>query len=60
MQPPTTNTTLSKSATASTNKAARTTSQALLQGKQRLMIEHAGEEYCLRLTRNDKLILTKN
>lgn len=25
-----------------------------------LIIEHAGQSYCLRLTRNERLILTKN
>ena len=37
----------------------RTDSQNLLQGGRELFIAHAGEEYRLRLTRNDKLILTK-
>ena len=31
----------------------------LLAGRRELVIEHAGQEYNLRLTRNDKLILTK-
>jgi hemin uptake protein HemP len=31
----------------------------LLSGGNELVIEHAGQEYRLRLTRNDKLILTK-
>lgn len=31
----------------------------LLAGRNELVIEHAGQEYRLRLTRNDKLILTK-
>lgn len=34
-------------------------SQALLQGGRELRIQHAGQEYRLRLTQNDKLILTK-
>ena len=34
-------------------------SHTLLQGTRELLIAHAGEEYRLRLTRNDKLILTK-
>jgi len=34
-------------------------SRRLLGGGRELVIEHAGEEYRLRLTRNDKLILTK-
>ena len=41
------------------NKRVRTNSQNLLQGGRELLIAHAGEEYRLRLTRNDKLILTK-
>lgn len=38
---------------------ARTSSAHLLAGTRELVIEHAGQEYHLRLTRNDKLILTK-
>jgi hemin uptake protein HemP len=34
-------------------------SEKLLLGAHELVIEHAGQEYHLRLTRNDKLILTK-
>lgn len=34
-------------------------SEQLLHGARELVIEHAGQEYHLRLTRNDKLILTK-
>jgi hemin uptake protein HemP len=34
-------------------------SQALLDGARELVIQHQGSEYHLRLTRNDKLILTK-
>jgi len=37
----------------------RTDSARLLAGSRELVIEHAGQEYHLRLTRNDKLILTK-
>lgn len=37
----------------------RTSSQSLLEGSRELVIEHEGNEYHLRLTRNDKLILTK-
>ncbi|MEP6880603.1 MAG: hemin uptake protein HemP [Dokdonella sp.] len=37
----------------------RIDSQHLLQGGRELFIAHAGKEYRLRLTRNDKLILTK-
>lgn len=35
------------------------TSQELLGGRRQLEIEHKGERYILRLTANDKLILTK-
>jgi hemin uptake protein HemP len=38
---------------------ARISSGRLLAGARELVIEHAGQEYHLRLTRNDKLILTK-
>lgn len=34
-------------------------SQSLLRGQREILIEHAGEVYRLRHTRNDKLILTK-
>ena len=34
-------------------------SDALLRGARELVIRHQGGEYHLRLTRNDKLILTK-
>jgi hemin uptake protein HemP len=34
-------------------------SRRLLEGGRELVIDHAGVEYRLRLTRNDKLILTK-
>ena len=37
----------------------RISSRALLGGARDLVIEHAGQEYRLHLTRNDKLILTK-
>lgn len=33
--------------------------KTMFKGRKTLVIEHRGEEYCLRLTRNDKLILTK-
>jgi hemin uptake protein HemP len=36
-----------------------TSSDALLQGARRLLIEHAGEVYTLHLTRQNKLLLTK-
>lgn len=34
-------------------------SQELFHGKQEILIEHAGHAYRLRITRQDKLILTK-
>ncbi|AFL75989.1 hemin uptake protein HemP [Thiocystis violascens] len=37
----------------------RIASQALLEGGNLVMIEHAGVSYFLRMTRNNKLILTK-
>lgn len=37
----------------------RIDSQRLLAGSRELIIEHAGSEYRLRRTQNDKLILTK-
>ena len=39
--------------------ARRVSSQLLLAGERELVITHQGSEYHLRLTRNDKLILTK-
>jgi hemin uptake protein HemP len=47
------------SASAHPPRAARISSSNLLAGRRELVIEHAGQEYHLRLTRNDKLILTK-
>lgn len=46
---------------ASGNKAAnsRYDSQALFCGQQEILIEHAGHAYRLRITRQNKLILTK-
>ncbi len=40
-------------------RIARVTSESLLLGHRELVIAHAGQEYHLHLTRNDKLILTK-
>ena len=37
----------------------RVNSQQLLQGTQAVEIEHAGQRYLLRVTRENKLILTK-
>lgn len=36
----------------------RVRSDVLLDGRQELIIEHAGREYVLRITQNGKLILT--
>ena len=35
------------------------TSEALFAGERQMVIQHAGQEYRLRLTAQDKLILTK-
>lgn len=40
-------------------KARRLSSEALFQGAERVLIEHRGEVYILRLTRSGRLILTK-
>ncbi|WP_199535958.1 hemin uptake protein HemP [Dyella solisilvae] len=48
-----------KAAQGSMGLARRVSSQALLKGERELVIQHQGNEYHLRLTRNDKLILTK-
>jgi hemin uptake protein HemP len=37
----------------------RIDSDALLRGNNLLLIDHAGDRYILRMTRNNKLILTK-
>ncbi|MFB1487971.1 MAG: hemin uptake protein HemP [Thiocapsa sp. C3-sup] len=37
----------------------RIDSNALLRGNNLLLIDHAGDRYILRMTRNNKLILTK-
>jgi hemin uptake protein HemP len=42
-----------------TTSVRRVSSLALLDGARELVIQHQGNEYHLRLTRNDKLILTK-
>ncbi|MEW9571242.1 hemin uptake protein HemP [Rhodanobacter sp. Si-c] len=48
-----------RSAAAVTEPVRRISSQSLLEGERELVIQHQGNEYHLRLTRNDKLILTK-
>jgi hemin uptake protein HemP len=40
-------------------RAVRTSSRALFRGGEVLLIEHSGETYTLRQTRQGKLILTK-
>ncbi|WP_243041846.1 hemin uptake protein HemP [Dyella sedimenti] len=50
---------LKPAAPAPESSARRISSQSLLQGERELVIQHQGSEYHLRLTRNDKLILTK-
>jgi hemin uptake protein HemP len=42
-----------------TSARSRVSSEALLNGRKELVIEHAGDEYRLRLTSQGKLILTK-
>ncbi len=37
----------------------RVDSKQLFEGQRELIIQHLGEEYRLRITRHDKLILTK-
>ena len=49
----------SEAASARRPGATRVDSRRLLEGGRELVIDHAGVEYRLRLTRNDKLILTK-
>ena len=50
---------LKPSAPSSDALTRRVSSQMLLKGERELVIQHQGSEYHLRLTRNDKLILTK-
>ncbi len=37
----------------------RILSSAIFQGNEQIIIEHNGKEYILRITRSDKLLLTK-
>ena len=46
-------------APADSSETRRVSSHSLLKGERELVIQHQGSEYHLRLTRNDKLILTK-
>jgi hemin uptake protein HemP len=43
----------------SVNTARRTTTNALMQGSKRIVIEHNEEDYILQITRSGRLILTK-
>lgn len=43
----------------STSQPTEVRSESLFQGQRELHIQHAGEQYRLRITRNGKLILTK-
>jgi hemin uptake protein HemP len=45
--------------TASQKPVRRLSVQSLLQNDQMLILEHQGQDYTLRVTRNGKLILTK-
>jgi len=47
------------SGTGTKTDSRRYQSQALFCGQQEILIEHAGHSYRLRITRQDKLILTK-
>jgi hemin uptake protein HemP len=51
--------TLMKSGSMASGAVRRVSSLALLDGARELVIQHQGNEYHLRLTRNGKLILTK-
>lgn len=46
-------------AAADSGEVPRQHSSDLMQGGRRMVIEHGGELYCLRVTRNERLILTK-
>ena len=50
---------LSQAAPESTPTKAGIPTQHLFQGHQEIVIDHKGESYRLRITKNDKLILTK-
>jgi hemin uptake protein HemP len=41
------------------SKVRRLTTESLFEGRAEIFIVHGGEEYRLRITKNDKLILTK-
>ena len=48
-----------KASSPSKSASQRYASQELFRGQQEILIEHAGHAYRLRITRQDKLILTK-
>ena len=54
-----TNTLPSKSLPPKKRMESKYSSQTLLSGKQEILIEHAGHTYRLRITRQNRLILTK-
>jgi hemin uptake protein HemP len=49
----------SQAAAAMRSDLPRIDSNSLLRGNNLLLIDHAGDRYILRMTRNNKLILTK-
>lgn len=51
--------TASQGSASAIKRTQRVQSIDLFRGNRRLIIEHQGEEYCLQLTRNERLILTK-
>jgi len=59
LAPPSSRLSLRPRTTGPTPAVRRVSSQSLLDGGRELVIQHQGSEYHLRLTRNDKLILTK-
>ena len=59
LAPPPSRPSLRPRTTETTPAVRRVSSQSLLDGGRELVIQHQGSEYHLRLTRNDKLILTK-
>lgn len=44
---------------AAASPPARLTVHSLMQNRNAIILEHRGQDYCLRITRNGKLILTK-
>lgn len=50
---------LNRAQSISNRSPKKLTSQGLFEGAQEIIIEHAGQDYRLRITRQNKLILTK-